>query len=851
MEDNEKILYESMRNNTPVLLLGAGYSLGSRNNDDKDLELASKLGEILYEHFFTSKKYKSITDEDIEAANQCKTDLKMICTLLKTLELKSERDDFLTRYFKGCKPKPENHYHEKFTRYKWNKIFTLNIDDLLENIYAMQDLKYDVIDSGTADPGRDDAIRPKIIKLHGNVANPEFGYVFDSDEYTNFTAEQSPMLRLFGQYFSSNDVIILGSEFQENDLSIINALYQSAGSISAHNYFFVSPKIGDYNLKRKIDKTPNFYHLPWTTEIFIENISSNVVPYIADNHDLQELGVVFPGDSFRNNPEYLSEIYKGSIPRYEDFLSTPSWDIEYPGLSTKIFSEIGKGKDLIIPLYGNQYCGKTCQLMRLLVEAKKRGFLSFELKVCLPRNLYEVKGYLQTLPDNQKVAIACDWASSSYKILVDFIREKPSNVSQLVIFTADTKENHFGKRHYLKEAGFNKEYKISEQLNYKYAENIFKKLDEHTRLGSYQSLIPTGTTAKDVINRTKIINKILEFNDIIDALYYAYKGEKFKDYYRRFVNTHCNDKYWKHICLLSMLDSIGLSKIPISFVDKLLPLCPDFCFNTFVNTYDDFVQIERGYIHIRGSQIILKFINIDNALFEEALYQLVLQTINLFSENKKNEFSDIYEKSLRIKRIYSSGFLDINGMFSLLSRLEPTDASQYSYFWIQYGIAAQKKNQYDDANNHFLKAQTIRNSYSVRHALALNQMEKGVYQQKHKNNGAEEIFLQGQREMEELIITLNSPRTYRYSVHSYVNMLMQYYHQKGTVIPDETLGKIRDYINIVLQSPLDSWMNCKIRDFISYCNVNGKTQYCRFEKARRKVSINLTEEDYEEAVGSI
>ena len=58
MEDNEKILYESMRNNTPVLLLGAGFSLGSRNNDDKDLELASKLGEILYEHFFTSKKYK-------------------------------------------------------------------------------------------------------------------------------------------------------------------------------------------------------------------------------------------------------------------------------------------------------------------------------------------------------------------------------------------------------------------------------------------------------------------------------------------------------------------------------------------------------------------------------------------------------------------------------------------------------------------------------------------------------------------------------------------------------------------------------------------------------------------------
>ena len=67
--------------------------------------------------------------------------------------------------------------------------------------------------------------------------------------------------------------------------------------------------------------------------------------------------------------------------------------------------------------------------------------------------------------------------------------------------------------------------------------------------------------------------------------------------------------------------------------------------------------------------------------------------------------------------------------------------------------------------------------------------------------------------MEELILTLNSPRTYSYSVHSYVNMLLKYYNKKRNIIPDETLEKMSSYIQSVLESPLDSRMNKKISDF--------------------------------------
>ena len=106
------------------------------------------------------------------------TTLKYICIIANTLGLKKERNDFLTEFFKECSPGLDDHFHERLPCTNWNKIFTLNIDDLVENIYRVQGLEYDVIDQGSADPGRENGAQPKIIKLHGNVSNPNIGIYF-------------------------------------------------------------------------------------------------------------------------------------------------------------------------------------------------------------------------------------------------------------------------------------------------------------------------------------------------------------------------------------------------------------------------------------------------------------------------------------------------------------------------------------------------------------------------------------------------------------------------------------------------------------------------------------------------
>ena len=296
-----------------------------------------------------------------------------------------------------------------------------------------------------------------------------------------------------------------------------------------------------------------------------------------------------------------------------------------------------------------------------------------------------------------------------------------------------------------------------------------------------------------------------------------------------------------------MMDSIGLSKIPKYFINRLISSATTFSFGDFTKTYTDILQVEHGYVHVRGSQILLYSMHKDSKALANSLYQLVVQTLGLFTETDKNEYSDIFEKALRVKRLQDSKLINKKEIFGLFSKLESTKANLYSYFWIQYGIASQRKCRYDEANNHFLKAQTIRNSYSVQHALALNKFEKGYYQYIRHEPDADEIFLQGQQEMEELILTLNSPRTYSYSVHSYVNMLLKYYNKKRNIIPDETLEKMSSYIQSVLESPLDSRMNKKISDFISYCRLHHKEKYIDdIKKVHRKVAIQLSEDDYDE-----
>ena len=63
--NNFDALFQTMRIRTPVLLLGAGFSLGAKNERGENIPLGSNLSEKLYNYFFCSGIPMQDIDHDL------------------------------------------------------------------------------------------------------------------------------------------------------------------------------------------------------------------------------------------------------------------------------------------------------------------------------------------------------------------------------------------------------------------------------------------------------------------------------------------------------------------------------------------------------------------------------------------------------------------------------------------------------------------------------------------------------------------------------------------------------------------------------------------------------------------
>ena len=134
MDTELALLKECLDKRSPVLYVGAGFSIDCKNKKDESIKSANGLCELLYNHFWGDKSndYDELAKKYKEAG-----DLKNLCQLLKELDLNEERDLYLTEYFSGCYVESDDARNIICT-YPWEKIFTVNIDDLIENIYLKQ-----------------------------------------------------------------------------------------------------------------------------------------------------------------------------------------------------------------------------------------------------------------------------------------------------------------------------------------------------------------------------------------------------------------------------------------------------------------------------------------------------------------------------------------------------------------------------------------------------------------------------------------------------------------------------------------------------------------------------------------
>lgn len=178
------------------LLLGAGVCLDSHNGLGARLPSTEQLREDLC----------TVTGAP------AKTSLNRVAGLLK------KDDDYLTRRFIGCRPGPSL---DSLPQYLWRRLFTFNIDDVLEVLF--QNAKYSKqklvpLNFDAQFEPTPDRTELQSIHMHGWVHQPNSGYVFSRSEYARIMSSLNPWMHLLSEILSTEPFIIAGTSLDEVDL---------------------------------------------------------------------------------------------------------------------------------------------------------------------------------------------------------------------------------------------------------------------------------------------------------------------------------------------------------------------------------------------------------------------------------------------------------------------------------------------------------------------------------------------------------------------------------------------------------------------------------------------------------
>lgn len=818
-------LIMSINEGSPSLLLGAGFSIGSKNDKNEDLPTVSGLLENLYDELFI-KDVSSLEmiEEDKDAAIKFKENgnLMEMCSLLAQEGRRKERNDVITNCFLGAHVE-EDDFHYYLLKYKWRRIFTLNVDDLVENIYDKKGMSLTVWCKEKSDR-RNNNSNTVLVKLHGSVLFPKDGYVFDEEEYARFTNETSYLLRDFGDAYVKGDVIFVGTEFQEEDLKQIIYEYETSGyDTSSNNYFFITPEIKDSILRRKISNTPNYYHIKWTTEDFLTFLNNIVIKPREIKTELTEKGMLVWSDYQRDvNYSYESKLYTGREPIFEDFML--NWDIDHPGLITYLNKIKMHKTPVVAAIIGKSYVGKTCFALRVLWELRKQGYYAVKFEMKSSEYMHLFLEYLKTFPDKTNVAVLFEEASFYYNILYPILMKKcPDNIGKLVIITTEIERNYYIRRDILQSNDAVIQFKINLDISWQYANNIYSKLFEKGWLNRPEV---------HGHNAAEIKQYAVETNDIIEFLYNITNGRGFETHYKDLLRCEENKYWFKYLQMMSLLSMLGVTKIPTRIFPRLLTeYRSHFNIRKFVNYYEEIILLDGAYIKLRCQRLIQNVLMQGFSYDErkEIIITVVKQITGQFNEGDINEWSEIFQKVLSVKALQNEEIMNISMLRSMLNELEEV-SNRYSYYWIQRGLAAQIERDYDLAENYFRAAIRVRpQSYQAHHALAKNLMERAMNLLDNNDVHAPYYMEQGEKEIKDIIENPAFSRGMIYSLHTYMDMKMKYSRRGDQLLSYDEIDYIANHLIAIPKDTMDNYMCVIKNEFIEYTKNIGR------EKAIQKL----------------
>ncbi|MFC5067582.1 SIR2 family protein [Flaviflagellibacter deserti] len=179
------------------LFLGAGASIDSLDSTGAQLPG----GDALRQRLVALKKLKP-TSSLARAYAQLTPD---------------EVEKHITEQLSDCTPGPTA---RKITEFFWRSIYSLNIDDVLENVPHNTSKRQTYVPLTHKSPFAypDDINIVQVIHVHGWVGAPDDGYIFSLNEYAKTLGPSNHWVNVLAQTIATEPFIIAGTSLEEPDL---------------------------------------------------------------------------------------------------------------------------------------------------------------------------------------------------------------------------------------------------------------------------------------------------------------------------------------------------------------------------------------------------------------------------------------------------------------------------------------------------------------------------------------------------------------------------------------------------------------------------------------------------------
>lgn len=646
-------------------------------------------------------------------------------------------------------------WQEAIFYYAWNRIYTTNIDNVLDVAYEQArrvgkaSAEYTFFNY--TDPGllSETIGTVPVVTVHGTCRRLQDGFVFSDIEYGIAAAKILDWHRELAARLMAGGLVVVGNQLDESDFDAYIAQRESTypGETTRPENWLVMPSPDD--IKAENYRAAGFHVIDATAKEFFEALFSTEQPKTVADLVIETNPAIRKAATDRKALVWLKSSFSPVLLEMEDakkqtgilrhFItgSHPDWFYIVHNahaatnrareLATRLGSlmqahAVGVGALNVIGPSGS---GKTTAIRAALTEL-----------VSVYRCMYEFNDATGIEPDLlvsvissfSEKSILIFYSAAEFFYAINHVINKFSGKSNpfcLFILedrTSDYKQNH----QQLKNDALIPPCVIGE-LSMDDARSLARKISESgLRFGGFSEL-PLERQASRIIDKERGYG-----GDLLSALFSLtthenFEAKVFDEYY------HVKDRRASHaLDVVAILDSLGL-RVPISYLAGMLDCSVEDVHSHLDNELAGILLYSGKTLQVRCRHRVIASYYFRECIAGHGSVELLLGVLTFLS--RQFTVADIRHHPLSYrmyKELISLEFM-YNNYFSRESSERDTSAV-YHYsqtlfgndgiFWLQFGRFYRKTERVDDAIDCFRTGLGIYDSFQTRHSLGTTLLEK-------------------------------------------------------------------------------------------------------------------------------